>query len=77
MNRPFYRLPAMHRELTGDDPARVVPLAAQLKLYHRNRVRRVYNPQPDDYPKGQAYLDAARSGLAPVGGNAASFLTSF
>ena len=77
MNQPFYRLPALHRELTGDDPVRVVPLGAQLKLYHRNRVRRVYNPQPDNYPQGQAYLDAARSGLAPVGGNAASFLTSF
>jgi fatty acid desaturase len=77
MNLPFFRLPALHRELTQDNPARVVPLAAQLKLYHRNRVRRVYNPQPGDYPKGQAYLDAARSGRAPVGGNAASFLTSF
>ena len=77
MNLPFFRLPALHRELTADDPARVVPFLAQLSLYHRNRTRRVYNPQPDDYPKGQAYLDAARSGRAMVGGNAASFLTSF
>ena len=77
MNMPFYRLPALHRELTADDPSRVVPVGSQLKLYHRNRVRRVHNPQPGDYPKGQAYLDAARSGAAPVGGNAASFLTSF
>ena len=77
MNLPFFRLPALHREMTGDDPARVVPFAAQLKLYHRNRVRRVYNPQPDDYPQGPAYLAAAQSGNASVGGNAASFLTSF
>lgn len=77
MNRPFFRLPAMHRELSGDDPARVVPFGAQLRLYHRNRVRRVYYPQPDDYPQGRAYLEAARSGVAAVGGNAASFLTSF
>ena len=77
MNLPFYRLPKLHRELTNDDPMRVIPFDAQLKLYHRNRVRRVYNPQPESYPKGQSYLAAARSGRAAVGGNAASFLTSF
>ena len=77
MNVPFYRLPELHRELTGNDPARVIPFAAQLRLYHRNRVSRVYNPQPDDYPQGDAYLAAAQSGRAMVGGNAASFLTSF
>ena len=77
MNVPFFRLPALHRELTGDDPARVIPLRAQLRLYHRNRVRRVHDPRPVDYPEGAAYLAAARSGRAAVGGNAASFLTSF
>ena len=77
MNVPWYRLPALHRELTGNDPARVIPLGAQLKLYHRNRVRRVCSPQPEDYPKGAGYLRAARTGDAPIGGNAASFLTSF
>ena len=77
MNVPWYRLPALHRELTGGDPARVIPLRSQLKLYHRNRVKRVYNPQPESYPKGAAYLAAARAGAGPIGGNAASFLTSF
>jgi fatty acid desaturase len=77
MNLPFFRLPELHRELTGDDPARVIPFAAQLRLYHRNRVSRVYNPQPEDYPQGEAYLAAAQTGRAMVGGNAASFLTSF
>lgn len=77
MQVPWYRLPALHRALCGDDPRRVIPFAAQLRLYHKNRVRRVYNPQPDGYPKGQAYLDAARAGSGPIGGNAASFLTSF
>jgi len=77
MNVPWYRLPALHSELYGDDPARVIPLASQLKLYHRNRVLRVCNPQPADYPKGAAYLRAARAGTGPIGGNAASFLTSF
>ncbi len=77
MTQPFYRLPALHRELTGDDPARVVPLGAQLRLYHRNRVHRVHNPQPEGYPQGADYLSAARTGRATIGGNAASFLTSF
>ena len=77
MNLPFYRLPELHRELSGGDPAFVIPLAAQLALYHRNRVSRIYNPQPADYPQGKAYLETARTGRGPIGGNAASFLTSF
>jgi fatty acid desaturase len=78
MNVPWYRLPALHRELFAADPGeRVVPLAAQLRLYHRNRVWRIHNPQVSDYPRGDDYLQAARSGTARVGGNAASFLTSF
>ena len=77
MNVPWYRLPELHSRLTGDDPARVVPLGAQLKLYHSNRVLRVSNSQPEDYPQGENYLQTARSGTGPIGGNAASFLTSF
>ena len=77
MNVPWYRLPELHRQLTGNDPARVIPFRSQLKLYHRNRVLRVCNPQPADYPKGRDYLRFARAGEGPIGGNAASFLTSF
>ena len=77
MNMPFYRLPELHRELTGNDPSRVIPFRSQLKLYHRNRVQRIYNSQPEDYPKGDIYLRTAQSGRGPIGGNAASFLTSF
>jgi len=78
MNLPWYRLPALHHEMFADDPAeRVVPFSAQLRLYHRNRVWRIYNPQVSDYPRGDNYLRAARTGTARVGGNAASFLTSF
>jgi fatty acid desaturase len=77
MNVPWYRLPALHQELTGGDPEQVIPLRSQLKLYHRNRVLRVSNPQPYDYPKGADYLCTARAGEGPIGGNAASFLTSF
>ncbi|NNF39969.1 MAG: fatty acid desaturase [Woeseiaceae bacterium] len=77
MNAPWYRLPELHEEMTGNDPQRVIPLSSQLRLYHRNRVRRIYNPQPADYPTGADYLRVARSGAGPIGGNAASFLTSF
>jgi fatty acid desaturase len=77
MNVPFYRLPALHEQLTNNDPARVIPFTAQLRLYHRNRVLRVCNPQPGNYPKGDDYLASARQGRGPIGGNAASFLTSF
>ena len=77
MGVPWYRLPELHRKLTGDDPQLVIPLAAQLQLFHRNRVSRVYAEQAPDYPQGAAYLSAARFGEGPIGGNAASFLTSF
>ncbi len=77
MNVPWYRLAALHEELTGGDPRRVIPLSSQLRLYHRNRVLRVCNPRPEDYPEGVDYLRSARAGAGPIGGNAASFLTSF
>jgi len=77
MKVPWYRLPAQHRQMTGDDPGSVIPFRSQVRLYHHNRVLRVCNPQPDDYPKGRDYLRAARAGIGPIGGNAASFLTSF
>jgi omega-6 fatty acid desaturase (delta-12 desaturase) len=77
MNQPFFRLPALHAELAGNDPSFVIPLKAQLKLYHRNRVSRIYNPQPVGYPQGREYLRTAQTGEGPIGGNAASFLTSF
>ena len=77
MNVPWYRLPELHAEITGDDPTRVIPFRSQLRLYHRNRVLRICNPQPEDYPQGEDYLSAARQGTGPIGGNAASFLTSF
>ena len=77
MLQPWYRLPVTHRELTGNDPARVIPLCAQVRLYHANRVLRVHNLQAPDYPKGVDYLQAAQTGTGPVGGNAASFLTAF
>jgi fatty acid desaturase len=38
---PWYRLPALHRELYGDAPDQVVPMARLLRPFHRHRVARV------------------------------------
>jgi fatty acid desaturase len=76
MKVPWYRLPAKHRELFGDNPELVIPLSAQLKIFHKQRVRRIVGNHDDDAPFGHDYLVAARKAEV-YGGNAASFLTSF
>jgi hypothetical protein len=81
MTVPWWRLPALHTELFGDDPADVIPLWPQLVIFHRYRVQRVVGEVDDDEnvdPEawGRGFLDAAREGRV-LGGNAASFLTSF
>ncbi len=76
---PWYRLPALHREMFGDDPRAVVPLGAQLRIMHRGRVDRVikWGAGGEDVPtpEGRDFLRAARAARV-TGGNAASFLTS-
>ena len=69
------------RELFGDDPQKVIPLWPQLAVFHRHRVARVLEGSADedsDAPEawGRGFLEAARDGRV-MGGNAASFLTSF
>jgi fatty acid desaturase len=76
MTVPWYRLPAKHRELFGDSPELVVPLTAQLKIFHKQRVHRIVGNHDVDTPSGHDYLIAARKAEV-YGGNAASFLTSF
>jgi hypothetical protein len=76
MTIPWYRLPAKHRELFGDDPATVIPLSAQLKIFHKQRVRRIVGNHEGPEPSGKEFLLAAQRGEV-YGGNAASFLTSF
>jgi len=76
MNAPWYRLPQKHRELFGNDPAAVIPLSAQLKIFHKQRVRRITENHEEDSPTGREFLRAAQDAEV-YGGNAASFLTSF
>ncbi len=76
MTVPWYRLPAKHRELFGDNPENVVPLSSQLKIFHKQRVRRIVGNHDENTPSGRDYLIAARKAEV-YGGNAASFLTSF
>lgn len=76
MTVPWYRLPARHRELFGDSPENVVPFRSQLKIFHKQRVRRIMDNHEENSPSGRDYLLAARRGEV-YGGNAASFLTSF
>jgi len=76
MTIPWYRLPRKHRELFGASRKNIVPFLSQLKIFHKNRVKRIYGNHGEDTPSGKEYLIAARKGEV-IGGNAASFLTSF
>ena len=75
MTIPWYRLPRKHRELFGESPKNIVPFLSQLKIFHKNRVKRIYGSH-EFANKGKEFLIAARKGEV-TGGNAASFLTSF
>lgn len=76
MSIPWYRLPAKHRDMFGDDPTWVIPLGAQLKIFHKQRVNRITGNHEGEEPYGHEFLLAAQKAEV-YGGNAASFLTSF
>ena len=76
MSIPWYRLPAKHRDMFGDDPTWVIPLGAQLKIFHKQRVIRITGNHEGEEPYGHEFLLAAQKAEV-YGGNAASFLTSF
>jgi len=67
---PWYRLPALHRELYGDASAHTLPFASLLRNYHRNRVRILLG----DYGVTDARCEDA---LAFQGALGVSFLTQF
>lgn len=66
---PWWRLPALHRELYGETLRAVLPLRELLRTWHRNRVRRVC---ADDYGAVGTGPDRA-AGF--VGTHGVSFLT--
>jgi fatty acid desaturase len=67
---PWYRLPALHQELYGAEPAQVIPMTKLLLPFHRHRVRRVL---ADDYGE----VDPASGQTAGfVGAVSVSFLTA-
>ncbi len=76
MTVPWYRLPAKHREMFGTDRAAVIPFGAQLRIFHKQRVRRIVGNHEGVEPEGREFLKAAQRAEV-YGGNAASFLTSF
>lgn len=76
MTVPWYRLPDKHRRMFGSDPLAVIPLKAQLRIFHKQRVRRIVGNHEGHEPQGRDYLRAAQRAEV-YGGNAASFLTSF
>jgi fatty acid desaturase len=67
---PWYRLPALHREVFSDDYPQVLPIGHLFRAYHRFRVPRMLN------------ADAADSGVAErrgegfIGVDGVSFLTA-
>lgn len=65
---PWYRLPALHAELFGDDRTQLLPFTRLLRSYHRHRVARVLNGDPP----GMAISDG-RDFIGVVG---VSFLTA-
>lgn len=67
---PWYRLPALHRELYGDARANTLPFLSLLRNYHRNRVRILLG----DYGVTDARCEDA---LAFQGALGVSFLTQF
>jgi fatty acid desaturase len=68
---PWHRLPALHRELYGDQSLAVLPLSELLRTWHCNRVRRVCS---DDYGIPTAEAGRGRAD-AFVGAHGVSFLS--
>lgn len=66
---PWYRLPALNRELYGDRALQLLPVPELLKAFHRHRLRRILD---DDY--GSVGVGRGRAdGFA--GAHGVSFLT--
>ena len=66
--QPWYRLPALHEKLYGNDETQVLSFAELLRSYHRYRVQRVINSDATD-------IDV-RKGRDFIGVDGVSFLTA-
>jgi len=66
---PWYRLPALHRELYGDRDQQLLPFGQLLRTFHRNRLARILD---DDYG---AVGEGERRADGFVGALGVSFLT--
>lgn len=66
--QPWYRLPALHKKLYGNNETQVLCFAELLKSYHRYRVQRVVNSDATD-------IDV-RKGRDFIGVDGVSFLTA-
>jgi fatty acid desaturase len=69
--QPWYRLPALHQELYGENRKQVLPFINLLKSYHDNRVVRILHADPVDF---DVKTDEGRHF---IGVDGASFLTAF
>ncbi|WP_101676094.1 fatty acid desaturase family protein [Alloalcanivorax mobilis] len=69
---PWYKLPALHRELYGDHFERALPLHQQLRSYHRHRLAGIHAETYGQVPAPQAMREGS---AVPVYG--LSFLTAF
>ncbi|MBD3670362.1 MAG: fatty acid desaturase [Gammaproteobacteria bacterium] len=67
---PWYRLPALHRDLYGEDQQQLLPFRNLLRSYHRYRVARVLGEDEGVVGDGES------KGLFFVGADGVSFLTA-
>ena len=68
MGVPWYRLPALHRELFAET-SQVLPVTELLRSYHRHRVRRVFDDDYGSVGQGEGRADNF------VGAHGVSFLS--
>lgn len=66
---PWYRLPALHRELFGERPRALLPVRELLRTFHRNRLRRVLGDDYGSVGEGRGRADGF------VGPHGVSFLS--
>jgi len=76
---PWYRLPAYHRELYGENNGCEMPISGLLSTWHHNRVRRVFAADYGKPGAGEGEGEGRRGGEGRadnfIGAHGVSFLT--